>query len=92
MRIVWTAPAYRDLVHAFDYVAEDNLAAAGKLIENILAATENLITFPNLGRIGRVPNTRELVITDSPYYIPYRIKGNEIQILSVIHGARRWPE
>jgi toxin ParE1/3/4 len=92
MRIVWTAPAYRDLNHVFEYVGRDNLAAAGKLIENIFAAAENLVNFPNLGRIGLVPNTRELVVTDSPYYIPYRIKGNEIQILSVIHGARRWPE
>jgi toxin ParE1/3/4 len=92
MRIVWTAPAYRDLIHAFDYVAEDNGAAAGRLIETILAATESLASFPFLGRVGQLPNTRELVITGTPYYVPYRIKGSEIQILSVIHGARKWPD
>jgi toxin ParE1/3/4 len=92
MKIVWTAPAYRDLMHVFDYVAEDNTAAAGRLIETILATAESLASFPFLGRVGQLPSTRELVITGTPYYVPYRIKGTEIQILSVIHGARKWPD
>jgi plasmid stabilization system protein ParE len=47
---------------------------------------------PESGRLGRVPNTRELVVTGSPYFLPYRIVGETIQVLRVIDGARRWPE
>jgi toxin ParE1/3/4 len=46
---------------------------------------------PNSGRLGRVPNTRELVVTGSPYFLPYRIAGEAIHILRVLHGAGRWP-
>jgi toxin ParE1/3/4 len=47
---------------------------------------------PEMGRPGRVPGTRELVIPSTPFIVPYRLDGNTIQILRVFHGARRWPE
>jgi toxin ParE1/3/4 len=47
---------------------------------------------PALGRPGRIIGTRELVVPDTPYIIPYRIKEDEIQILRVFHGSRKWPE
>lgn len=39
-----------------------------------------------------LPNTRELVIPGTPYFLPYRVKGDVVQILGVIHEARKWPE
>jgi toxin ParE1/3/4 len=36
--------------------------------------------------------TRELVIAGTPFIVVYRVFGNSLRILSVIHGARRWPE
>ena len=45
-----------------------------------------------MGRIGRVYGTRELVVTGTPFILPYRISGQHIQILAVFHGARQWPE
>ena len=47
---------------------------------------------PHMGRAGRVPGTRELVIPQTPYIVPYRVQGEVIQILRVYHGARRWPD
>ncbi len=47
---------------------------------------------PEMGRPGRVPGTRELVIPRTPFIVPYRLVGNTIQILRVFHGTRRWPE
>jgi len=47
---------------------------------------------PNAGRPGRVHGTRELVITDTPFILPYRVVRNTVQILRVLHGARKWPE
>lgn len=36
--------------------------------------------------------TRELVITGTPYLVPYRVVGDVIVILRVLHGARQWPD
>jgi toxin ParE1/3/4 len=47
---------------------------------------------PEMGRPGRVPGTRELVIPRTPFIVPYRLVGNTIQVLRIFHGARRWPE
>ncbi|WP_298269442.1 type II toxin-antitoxin system RelE/ParE family toxin [Geobacter sp.] len=31
------------------------------------------------------------MISGTPYVVPYRFKDGEIQVLRVLHGARRWP-
>ena len=92
MRIRWTAPALRDLEAIGDYIARDNPAAADRVVLCILDQTELLATHPGIGRPGRIAETRELVITDTPYIVPYRLRGAEIEILAVFHGARKWPE
>src|SRR5437588_397556 len=51
-----------------------------------------LSNHPEMGRAGRVPGTRELVIPNTPFIVPYRLEGNRIQILRIFHGSRRWPE
>ncbi|HET6521471.1 MAG TPA: type II toxin-antitoxin system RelE/ParE family toxin, partial [Geminicoccaceae bacterium] len=50
-----------------------------------------LAQHPESGRPGRVPGTRELVVSGTPYIVPYRVQGNTVQILRVLHGARKWP-
>jgi toxin ParE1/3/4 len=47
---------------------------------------------PYLGRPGRVANTRELVVTSTPFIVAYRVVSDRIEILAVFHGARRWPD
>lgn len=92
MKIVWTRLALEDLHHAWNYIAADNPEAADGVMEKIEKAVESLLSYPNLGRPGRVKGTRELVAVDTPYIVPYRIKRDQIEILAVIHGSRRWPE
>jgi len=55
-------------------------------------AAEQLADHPHLGRPWRVEGRRELVIADTPFILVYRVLNNCVRILSVIHGARRWPE
>jgi len=62
------------------------------MVLNIIAAVEQLDTFPGIGRAGRVEGTKELVVDGTPYIVPYRKKGERIEILRVYHAARRWPE
>jgi toxin ParE1/3/4 len=54
-------------------------------------AVEQLANFPEMGRPGRVHGTRELVIQSTPYIVAYRLKGSTVEILALLHGARRWP-
>ncbi|MCB1675809.1 MAG: type II toxin-antitoxin system RelE/ParE family toxin [Halioglobus sp.] len=92
MRIVWTEPAARALESIQDHIARDNRRAAWEVGQRVRQAVNQLKEFPKLGRPGRVRGTQELVIPDLPYIVPYRIKGSEIQILSVYHTSRKWPE
>ncbi len=92
MNIVWTRPAARDLATIQDHIARDNPAAAYRLATTIRQQVRQLTDHPQLGRPGRLDGTRELVISDTPYLVPYRISDHPVEILAVYHGARRWPE
>jgi len=93
MNILWSPEAIDDLTSLRAYIAEDNPAAAQEVALHILQNIEQLLpNNPQMGRPGRVPGTRELVIPKTPFVIPYRLQRNVIQILRVYHGARRWPE
>ena len=93
MNIQWSDEAIDDLRNLHAFIARDNPAAARKMALTIVEAVEtDLPGNPRMGRPGRVNGTRELVITHTPYVVPYRIKADAIQILRVYHGARRWPD
>jgi toxin ParE1/3/4 len=65
---------------------------ANRMIERIRAAVTRLAASPALGRPGRVADTRELVIPHTPYIVPYRVKGDVVQIITILHSAQRWPD
>lgn len=46
--------------------------------------------YPNMERIGRVPQTRELVVAGTPWVVVYRVR-NSIEIIRVLHGPQAWP-
>jgi toxin ParE1/3/4 len=87
------APRYfRRLEDIYERIAADNPTAARHMIERIRAAVTRLAASPALGRPGRVAGTRELVIPRTPYIVPYRVKGDVVQIITILHGAQRWPD
>lgn len=93
MNILWSFEAIEDLTSLRAYIAEDDPAAARGIVLHIMHNIEQLLPDnPQMGRSGRVPGTRELVIPKTPFIVPYRLQRNVIQILRVYHGARRWPE
>jgi addiction module RelE/StbE family toxin len=73
-------------------IAADNPIAATRMIERIRAAVTRLAVAPGLGRPGRVADTRELVIPRTPYIVPYRVKDDVVQIITILHSAQRWPD
>ena len=92
MNIVWSPEAIEDLASQRAYIAEDNPAAARRTVRLIESIEQFIPNNPRIGRAGRVPGTRELVIPRSPYIVPYRLQRTTIQSLRVYHGARRWPD
>jgi toxin ParE1/3/4 len=87
----WLRRALRDLEDAHSYVAADNPTAALRLVDQIEAGAQQLSRHPDLGRSGRVEGTRELVIAGTPFLLVYRVEAEQVVILSVLHGSRRWP-
>ena len=93
MRIVWTRLADRDLDAIEDYISGDDPAAAIRTVLKIARNVGDLLAeHQGLGRPGRVAGTRELVVPGTPFLVAYRVRAAEVQILRVLHGARRWPE
>jgi toxin ParE1/3/4 len=92
VKIVWSEHARQDLRQIFEYIANENPNAARSLLAEIRKQAIILIDNPQIGRSGRVEGTRELVLSGTNYILPYRVKGKQIQILAVFHGARKWPE
>lgn len=92
MRIVWLEAARNDLQAIRRFIGRDNQAAAKRVATRIVAATTSLQKNPNLGRPGRWSETRELVIPGSPYILPYRLRGQTLEILRVLHGAQDWSD
>jgi toxin ParE1/3/4 len=88
----WLRRALANLDAEAEYIAEDNPAAAWRVVLSILRAVELLKKNPALGRAGRVAGTRELVVPGTPYIVPYRVRGEAVEILRVFHAARKWPE
>ena len=91
-RVEWTRRALATLDEISDYIAKDDPNAAQRMAERVFDAVDHLLEHPAMGRMGRLPGTRELVVTGTPYLVPYRVTGDVVEILRVFHGAQRWPE
>jgi addiction module RelE/StbE family toxin len=91
VKIVWSEPARQNLREIFEFIANENPNAARRLLVEIKEQAIILIDNPQIGRAGRVEGTRELVLAGTNYILPYRIKDQQVQILAVFHGARKWP-
>jgi toxin ParE1/3/4 len=92
MKIRWTTPATEELAAAYEYIAAENQSAAQRLTNEIWEAVDMLGRYPKAGRRGRVVGTRELVVGGTPFVIAYRIEKNELQVLAVLHAARKLPD
>jgi len=90
VRVRWLRRALANLGEEAQYIAADNPPAA-RTVTTIFAAVDRLARHPAMGRSGRVPGTRELVVSGTPYVIPYRVRGGVLEILRVFHAARQWP-
>ena len=92
MRIKWLGAALLDLDEIEAYIAEDRSAVAVDVVVKIIKAVSPLGAQQGIGRAGRVPGTKELIVPGLPYIVPYRVKDEVVQVLRVYHTSRKWPK
>lgn len=91
MRLRWTREAADDLEHIADYLLTHTPSRAQQLIRAVYDAPSELLTFPNRGRNGKKEGTRELVLSPLPYIVVYKVVGDIIFVVRILHGAQKWP-
>lgn len=92
VRVRWLRAARGNLEAELDYLAREDQDAAEKVYAHIMDRVAHLEKHPQAGRPGRVFGTRELVIERYPYIVPYRVRGDAVEILRVFHTSRKPPE
>ena len=90
MRLVRRDSYAVDLDRIVERIAENNPAAALDMWDDIESQVERLCDFPRSGRTGRMPETRELVVSGTAYIVVY-IVGDDVELVRVLHGAQQWP-
>jgi toxin ParE1/3/4 len=91
VKLRYTQRARRQLDAIHDYLTERNPDAALRVVTRIREFTRLLEEHPSIGRMGTLPDTRELVVPRLPYIIVYRMgrKDKECaEILAVFHTAQ----
>jgi toxin ParE1/3/4 len=89
--LLFAEPAEADLDSIVDYIAVDDPNTAETVFRAIVAAAEQLTNFPEMGRPGRMPGTREFLVRSLPYLIVYEVNADTVTILAVFHSARDLP-
>jgi toxin ParE1/3/4 len=89
--VKWLRTALRDLDHQMDHIALDDPETARKVYAEIRKRGAELAHFPEAGRPGRIPETRELVLVNYPFLLPYRVRNDTVEILRVFHTSQRPP-
>lgn len=92
MQLKWLRTALRNLDEEAGFIAADDPKAAQLVVQRIMNAVAVLSEQPGIGRPGRVPGTRELVVAKTRYLIPYRVRGNVVEVLRVFHPSRQVPK
>lgn len=90
MKIRLAKPAEQDLEEVEAYISLDNPTAALRTVGRVLEAIEYLLQFPNMGRVGRLSDTRELIVSGTPFIVIYQVRRSDIYVLRILHAARKW--
>lgn len=91
MELRWTEEAANDLERIADYLTAHAPERASTLARTVYEAPTALLTFPNRGRLGKKEGTRELVLSPLPYIVVYKVVGDVIFVVRILHGAQKWP-
>jgi toxin ParE1/3/4 len=82
--VVWRPKAREEARQIIDYIADRNSAAAVRLADLFEHTAERLADLPSMHRAGRVPDTREAIVTPN-YIFVYRVTADVVEVLNLKH-------
>ena len=88
--IRWSPEAAADLERIVRRIQQENPDAARRVARAIYDGATSLQTFPERGRLGRRPGSRELIFLPWPYILVYRVTNDVVEISRVWHAAQDW--
>ncbi|RSU55350.1 type II toxin-antitoxin system RelE/ParE family toxin [Sphingobium yanoikuyae] len=88
--VIWRERAREDVRTIIDYISDRNPAAALRLTDLFAHVAEQLVDHPHMHRSGRIPDTREAIVTPN-YILVYRVGTEAIEILNVKHTRQQYP-
>jgi toxin ParE1/3/4 len=92
MRIDGSPHALEDLKSIAESIEQDrSLETSNRIMRVIYTAVQSLRNMPLRGRQGRLEQTRELVLSNLPYLVVYQVSDERMLILTIVHGAQKWP-
>jgi plasmid stabilization system protein ParE len=92
LKVVWSSRSIDQLQALREFIAKDSESSAAAIARRILDAIELLKSHPNLGRPGRITGTRELIVPQTPFVVPYRVRAGRLELIGIFHGRQRWPD
>ncbi len=96
-KIFWRKVAEGDLAEAYLYLGADSPAAAERFVDAVQSSLQVIARHPEVGRLRafRSPQShsvRSRVVRGfDAYLIFYRLAGEDIEVLRILHGARDLP-
>lgn len=90
LKLNWTDEAAEDLERIVNYISDFDRDAAARLRQRLGTCAERLTEYPYLYTRGRVSGTRE-ALAHPNYILVYRVGGDTVRILSVIHARQQYP-
>ena len=89
-QVNWTKKSLKDLKAINDYISLDSTFYAARFISKIIKRVDQLLEFPESGRIvpeKATPEIRELI--EGNYRIFYRLRKGNVTILRIHNAARK---
>ncbi len=92
MKVVWSQQARQEWLDQYRFYFGRNPEAARRIRQTVMEAVGNLRDHPKIGRPGRIEDTRELVISGTPFVAIYDISPNRVEILHFYDGRQDWQD
>lgn len=92
MKVRWLPRAEAQLETVQDATRLQWPGNAVALTQAIQAGLAQVVAFPHSGRDGRLPHTRELVLTRFPFMLVYTVDKDDLVVLGLFHHRQTWSE
>ncbi len=90
--VIWLQKALQNLADELTFIHKEDPNVAKRIASLVKSRVDSLENFPEKGRVGRIKGTRELIFTEIPYIMPYKVQGEDILILRFFHTHRKMPK